>query len=83
MGVKASYGMGLKTAQAWGCPKAHGPSNVYSKTYGVSSDPFPPSYLYLCLHKKLEISRQIQMCSTNRRDLPHSAPFPFIVGVDS
>ncbi len=42
--------------------------------HNVSTHPFPPPSLYLCLHKKtvFEISRQFQMCSTNRRDLTHS-----------
>jgi DNA phosphorothioation-dependent restriction protein DptG len=30
----------------------------------------------------LEMSRQIQICSTNRRDLPNPTPFPFVVRVD-
>ncbi len=49
----------------------------------VNSHPFPPPSMYLCLHNKtvLEISRQIQMSSTNRRDLPHALhPYPSVVG---
>ncbi len=32
----------------------------------------PPPFLFVVL----EINRQIQMCSTNRRDLSRSTPFP-------
>jgi hypothetical protein len=35
--------------------------------------PSPHSFFLFVV---LEISRQIQMCSTNKRDLPHSTPFP-------
>jgi hypothetical protein len=34
----------------------------------------------------MEISRQIQMCPENRRDLPQCSPqhlFPFVIGVES
>ncbi len=42
----------------------------------------PPSPLSLFLFVVLEISRQIQICSTNSRDVPLH-PFSFVVGVDS
>ncbi len=42
--------------------------------------PSPPPSAYLFLLDVSEISRQMQMFSTNRRDLPHSAPFPFVMG---
>ncbi len=73
--------MGLKSAQAWGCPMLHEMSIQRLK---VSSHPFSPPSLYSCLYKKqfLKISRLIKTCSTNGRDLPHST-LPFVVGMDS
>jgi hypothetical protein len=84
MKVKASYGVRLKSAQAWGCPCS---INVYSKRHKVSSNPFFVLTLLLLevseisrLLEVSEISRQMHVCSTNRRDLPHSVPFPFVMG---
>ncbi len=68
--------MGLKSAQAWGCLSMLRKMSI--QRHKVSSHPFPPPSRYFCSQKTvLEIGRQIQMCSANRRDLPHSPPFPF------
>jgi hypothetical protein len=49
----------------------------YSKIYIIHMPrPPPPPPTSLFLFVILEISRQIEICSTNRRDLPHSTPFP-------
>jgi len=71
--------MGLKSAQANGIALLH---EMSIQRHKVSSHPFAPPSLYLCLHKKLvlEISRQIQMFSTKGRDLPHPTPFPLLWG---
>ncbi len=73
--VKASYGVGLKSAQPWGYLPMLDEMSI--QRHKVNSYPFSPPSPNLCLHKKpvLEISRQIQTCSTNRIDLPHSSLF--------
>jgi hypothetical protein len=75
MGVKASYGMGIKVSSAMGSPKLH---KMPIQRHKVNSHPLPPPYLHLCLYKNrfLEISRQVEKCSTNKRDLPDSTLFP-------
>jgi hypothetical protein len=77
MGVKASYCVVLKSAQAKGCLCS---IKCLFKDIRPALTPF--FVLTLFLLAVSEISRQMQMFSTNRRDLPHSAPFPFVGGVD-
>ncbi len=72
--------MGLKSAQAWGCPCS---MKCLFKDLRSALAPFPPLLCTRVYIKKqvLEISRQIKRCSTNGRDLPHST-LPFVVGMD-
>ncbi len=69
MGVKSRYSVGLKSAQALGCP-----CSVKCLFKDIRSALTPSRPLLLCLHSKrvLEISTQIQMCFTKRKDLPQS-----------
>ncbi len=47
---------------------------LHKMSIQVSSPPFPsPPFSYLLFWK---FAGQIQMCSTNRKDLPRSTPFP-------
>jgi hypothetical protein len=56
MGVKASYGMELKSAQAWGCPKSHA-HKMSIQRHNISSHHFPPPLpLSLFLFVVLELA---------------------------
>ncbi len=58
--------MGWKSTQAWGCPCS-------IKRLFILYYPFS----YWHKNPVMEISSQIQMCPTKRRDLHHSIPFPW------
>jgi hypothetical protein len=79
MGVKASYGVGLESAPARGCPCSIKCFFKDIRSALTLSIPPPSFFLFVIL----EMSRQIKMCSTNRRDLPLLHPFPFAVGMYS
>jgi hypothetical protein len=66
--------MGLMSAQAWGCPYS------IKCLFSSHSLPSPLSLISLFLIVVLEITRKIQMFSTNWRDLLHSTPFPLSWG---
>ncbi len=63
----------------WPMPMFH---EMSIQRHKVSSHPLPAPFQYFVSHKKpvMKITRKIQMCSTNRRDLPHSTPFPLLWG---
>jgi hypothetical protein len=73
MGVKASYGVVLKSAQAWACPCSI--KCLFEDIISALTSSLPLLQTLPFLPVVLEIGRKIQMCSTNRRDLPHSTHF--------
>ncbi len=66
--------MELKSDKAWGCP-----CSIKWLLKDIRSALTPsllPLPLSFFLFVDLELSKQIQMCSTIRRDLPYYTPFP-------
>jgi hypothetical protein len=78
MGVKASFGVGLKSAQAWCYPCSI--KGLFKDIRSALIPSLPLLHTFPFLLVVLEIGRQIQMCLTNRRDLPHFIPFPLYGG---
>jgi hypothetical protein len=74
MEVKASYGMGANVSLGMGLLMLDEMSIQRHKVMQLS--PFTYTFSVLVLHKKpvLEVSRQMEMCSTNMKDLSHSTP---------
>ncbi len=81
--LKPGTAWGLKSAQAWGCQWQFSMKCLFKDLRSALIPSLP--LLCTCDIKKpvLEISRQIQICSTNRRAFSHSAPLLLVVGVDS
>jgi hypothetical protein len=75
-GVKVSYEVGFMSTQAWGCPFSIKCLFNDIKSAPTSSLPLPrtlpfPIDVKTCV---VEISRQILMCPTKRKDLPTLFP---------